>query len=71
MLEQLLYITKFYLPHYSKKAPEVILYLHQFLQYHLKCTYFAQRLDSIVEVKQHSFFHYEYRAVLIMFISGV
>ncbi len=66
------HITKFNLPHYSKKAPEVILYLHHcFHKYHLKCTHFAQCLDSTVEVKQHYFFHYEYRAVLIMFISGV
>lgn len=32
VLEQLLYITKFNLPHYSKKEPEVILYLYQLLQ---------------------------------------
>ncbi len=54
-----------------KRRPRWFCICISFYIYHLKCTHFAQRLDSIVEVKQHNFFHYEYRAVLIMFISGV
>lgn len=53
------HITKFNFPHYSEKAPAVILYLHyRSHKYHLKCTHFAQWLDSIVEVKQRYSFSF-------------